>query len=83
MQNKNDSIIRLRVDQVTSGRRDPLDDFSRACLAVKKAHVAFKTSKDKSGTPSAQASENYARALAELDISSRVLDFTQALEKAS
>ena len=75
--------IQRRVDSAFAGRRDPVKDYDSACLSVKKSHAAFKASRDKKGTPSAQASDLYARSLQELDISTRVLEIYQALPKAS
>ncbi len=76
--------IQRRVDSAFAGRRDPVKDYNNACSAVKRAHEAFKNSKDKRLLqPTASASDSYARALNELDISTRVLEIFQALEKAS
>jgi hypothetical protein len=75
--------IERRIQQVEAGRRDPLKDFNNACEEVKKAHESFKSSKDKQGHASVNASERYARALQEMDITTRVRDLTNALEETA
>lgn len=77
--------IERRIQLVEQGRRDPLLDYSRACEELKHAHESFKNSKgrDRKATPSPSAQENYARALREVDICSRVLDLTNALKETA
>lgn len=75
--------IQRRLTRADHGSLDPLSDYEQACKNVQRAHQAFKSSRDKKGTPSTQASENYAHALSELDIATRVLDIHNVLPKAS
>ena len=81
--NSDEREIARRVDSVLSGQRNPQNDYQDASEAVKKAHTAFKASKDKRQSPSPGASENYARALHDLDIALQVLQRTTIQEKAS
>ncbi len=78
-----DREVARRVDQVLSGKRDPHKDYEDASEAVKRSHHAFKQSRDKKQQPSVNASENYAKALRDLDIASQVISLTSALEEAS
>ena len=81
--NIDDREIARRIDQVISGKRDPEKDYQDASEAVKRAHGAFKASKDKRQAPSVNAAENYARALRDLDICQQVISLTTIQEKAS
>jgi len=81
--NSDEREIARRVDSVLSGKRNPQNDYQDASENVKKAHTAFKASKDKRQSPSPGASENYARALHDLDIALQVLQRTTIQEKAS
>jgi hypothetical protein len=79
-----DSEVQRRLRRSGSASFDPFQDYTKACANVKRAHSVFKASRDKRlNSPSAQASENYARALAELDICTRVLEIHNALAEAS
>jgi hypothetical protein len=81
--NSDDREIARRVDSVLSGQRNPHTDYENASEAVKRAHTAFKASKDKRQAPSVNAAENYARALRDLDICLQVISLTTIQEKAS
>jgi hypothetical protein len=74
--------LQRRLQRVEKGQ-DPYRAYQAACEAVRASHAAFKNSKDRQGRPSPHASDVYARSLRELDLSTRVLQITQALQKAS
>jgi len=64
--------IERRIYHAQRGRRSLEDDFTRAKEEVRKAHQNFKSTK------SASAQESYAKALRELDITSRCLALVNA-----
>jgi hypothetical protein len=83
LMNTDDREISRRVDLVLSGKRDPQKDYTDASENVKRAHTAFKASRDKAQMPSAHASEQYAKALRDLDIAFRVLQHTVSLKETA
>lgn len=80
--NSDDREVARRVDQVIAGKRNPHTDYTNASEAVKRAHTAFKASKDRHQTPSVMASENYAKSLRDLDICDQVISLTKLQETA-
>lgn len=81
--NSDERELSRRLEAVKSGRKDPMKEYLAANEAVKKAHTAYKNSRDRQQQPSPSASEQYAKALRELDLCSRVLDITTALKKTA
>lgn len=63
--------IERRLSQASRKQRDLRLDYSLACQEVRKTHSAFKKSR------SSAAQDHYARALREMDICTRTLEFQE------
>jgi hypothetical protein len=82
---KEERDVARRVSQSLKGHYDPYKALEDARERRVASQRAFKASIQKSKQPSAQASENYAHAIRELDIAQMVFDqvYDQRKELAS